>query len=368
MSLSAPLLILAIDVATVVCAGLVAVGVLAALPRSRPVWLVALIAVNSACSVILARQDYGFWIPEAFRIDVGPWAPLLNLARNASPGLIMVLCHALFTDRRRFPPLLIVAFAVQLFLEEPIHAVVAASAPLARGLTETAPALLQAMFVAFALFWTVVDWRVDLVDARRRTRAFMLFVTGLSTIADVLLTRVLLDPASPANYQVHVALVAGYGAMMAFVLVQLMRGDLARMLALAPRAERAARPDADADADAALVRLRRLIEVEHICQEPGLTLEALARRVGLPVYRLRRLIHERLGYRNFNALLHDHRIKAACARLSDPDQRRTPILTIALSVGYSSVNTFNRGFREIMDVTPSAYRSLALAEVRPERE
>jgi len=38
--------------------------------------------------------------------------------------------------------------------------------------------------------------------------------------------------------------------------------------------------------------------------------------------------------------------------------RRTPILTIALSVGYQSINTFNRGFRDIMDMTPSEYRSL----------
>ena len=37
--------------------------------------------------------------------------------------------------------------------------------------------------------------------------------------------------------------------------------------------------------------------------------------------------------------------------------RRVPILTIALSTGYQSVNTFNRGFREVMGITPSAYRS-----------
>jgi len=360
---SAPLLILAIDVATVVCAVLVAVGAALALPRGRPAWLIVLIAVNTACSVILARQDYGFWTPAPFRIDVGPWAPVLNLARNASPGLLMLFCHALFTDRPRFPRSLVVLFALQLFLEEPVHAFTSA-----RAITETAPALLQALFVGLALYWTVADWRVDLVDARRRTRGFMLTVTGLSTIADVLLTRVLLDSGSPANYQVHVALIASYGAMMAFVVVQLMRGDLARLLALEPRPARAPRPTVDAGEGAALARLRRLIEVEHICQEPGLTLEALARRVGLPVYRLRRLIHEELGYRNFNALLHDHRIKAACAQLSDPGQRRTPILTIALSVGYSSVNTFNRGFREIMDVTPSAYRSVVLAEASPETE
>ena len=46
--------------------------------------------------------------------------------------------------------------------------------------------------------------------------------------------------------------------------------------------------------------------------------------------------------------------------LSDPDQARTPILTIALTVGYQSINTFNRAFREIMGETPSAFRSRSL--------
>ena len=147
-----------------------------------------------------------------------------------------------------------------------------------------------------------------------------------------------------------------------FVLFQLMGADVGWFVAgQAPRPQPERSSSAESQRRAALGRLMRLLEDEQVCQEPGLSLQGLADRVGLPVYRLRRLIHEELGYQNFNALLHDYRVKAACVQLSDPDLRRTPILTIALSVGYSSVNTFNRGFREIMQVTPSAYRSLALA-------
>jgi AraC-like DNA-binding protein len=77
----------------------------------------------------------------------------------------------------------------------------------------------------------------------------------------------------------------------------------------------------------------------------------------LPEYRLRRLIHEELGHRNFNSFLHEYRIREACGQLGDQQQWRTPILTIALSVGYQSINTFNRAFREVTGMTPSAYRS-----------
>jgi AraC-like DNA-binding protein len=76
----------------------------------------------------------------------------------------------------------------------------------------------------------------------------------------------------------------------------------------------------------------------------------------MPEYRLRVLINKRLGYRNFNALLHEHRLKDACERLADPARAHLPILTIALDVGYQSITPFNQAFRDAMGCTPSAFR------------
>ena len=59
-------------------------------------------------------------------------------------------------------------------------------------------------------------------------------------------------------------------------------------------------------------------------------------------------------------MLHAYRIREACRQLSDPALRRTPILTIALSGGYAAINTFSRGFREVMGMTPSAWREARL--------
>jgi AraC-like DNA-binding protein len=364
--LSAPLIFLTIEVATIVCAVLLGGRVLASRPRQRSAQLIALIAFDTACNVVLAHQEYGYWVPPAFRIDVDGWAGFLNLARNLTPGLFMLLCFTLFTDRRRFPRWLLVLLAVQLCLEEPAGWLIPPAWPYVRFATETAPALLQTLFVGFALYWTVADWRVDLIESRRRTRALVLVVIGLVTAASGLLTRVLIDPDSQANYFAHVALTVTSLAILAFVLFRLTDGDVRRRLDFEPvgPAARPARPVVDTELAPALARLTALLEDERICQQEGLSPKALADRVGLPEYRLRRLIHEQLGYRNFNALLHDYRIREACRQLSDPSLRRTPILTIALSVGYSSVNTFNRGFREIMSVTPSAYRAAELSETR----
>ena len=43
----------------------------------------------------------------------------------------------------------------------------------------------------------------------------------------------------------------------------------------------------------------------------------LAQKLNLPEYRLRAFIHKKLGYRNFNAMLHNYRIEDASEALSD---------------------------------------------------
>ena len=108
------------------------------------------------------------------------------------------------------------------------------------------------------------------------------------------------------------------------------------------------------DADIALIR--SVLEEEHFYRTPGLSVHALADRLAIPEYRLRYLVHERLGFRNFNALLHHYRIAEVCAALEDQKQNTTPVLTLALTAGYQSINPFNRAFREIHGMTPTEYR------------
>ncbi len=360
--MSSPLILLAIDLATVLCAVLLAARVLVSRPNLKSAWLVALMALAMACGALLGRQDYSYWIPPPFRVDTGGWARLLDFARNLTPGLFMLLCFTLFTDRRRFPLWLLALMAVQLLLDEPGRALIPSDSRYARFAIQTAPALLETVFAGFAFYWTVADWRFDLVEARRAIRALIMAVgAGLIVVSG--LTPVLIDQNSAANYHAHEAVAVADLAILALVLFRMTGGDVGRYLDFGSTQPtvRAARAASAINADLpALARLTALLEEERVCEREGLSLKALAGLVGVPEYRLRKLIHEQLGYRNFNALLHDYRIREACRQLSDPDLRRTPILTIALSVGYASINTFSRGFRESMGVTPSAWREAQL--------
>jgi AraC-like DNA-binding protein len=79
-------------------------------------------------------------------------------------------------------------------------------------------------------------------------------------------------------------------------------------------------------------------------------------------YRLRRLINQRLGHRNFNAYVNGLRLDQARAVLADPAQRQLPVLTIALDAGFGSIGPFNRAFKAATRLTPTEYRRMRLDE------
>lgn len=95
-------------------------------------------------------------------------------------------------------------------------------------------------------------------------------------------------------------------------------------------------------------------------REMSLTIGALADKLGAPEHRLRALINQRLGYRNFSAYLNEHRIAEAKTLLASADHVDLPILTIAMNLGYGSLAPFNRAFREAEGQAPSEFRRAAI--------
>ena len=118
-------------------------------------------------------------------------------------------------------------------------------------------------------------------------------------------------------------------------------------------------PAADDAADQKLIdALMRLMADERIYRQENITIGVLAGRLNIPEYRLRRLINQRLGYRNFNVFLNNHRIEEAKAALADPTQAGVPVITIAMDAGFQSLGPFNRAFKAVTGVTPTEYRRL----------
>ena len=103
------------------------------------------------------------------------------------------------------------------------------------------------------------------------------------------------------------------------------------------------------------------MEHDKVYREEGLSIGGLAGKLAIPEHGLRRLINQRLGYRNFNAFLNFYRLDDVMAALADPAQEAVPILTIALDAGFQSLGPFNRAFKTQTGMTPSEFRRLQLS-------
>jgi len=217
----------------------------------------------------------------------------------------------------------------------------------------------QVAQVALAASAAWIAWKgrgADLVEPRRRARvAFVL-------LSSVLLIGVYVTYLAPGrtppwvddlNVVRKFVLAIGMALLVAGLRSEQMFG---RMSAAATGGGANVVVCADPAEARLLTRLQFLMEKERVYRLEGLTIGALASRVGAPEYALRRLINGRLGHRNFTAYLNSWRLAEAKAALLDPEQLEVPISTIALDAGFSSLGPFNRAFKAAEGMTPTAFR------------
>ena len=123
-----------------------------------------------------------------------------------------------------------------------------------------------------------------------------------------------------------------------------------------PHTRHRALPEKLSPAETALLQKLMASMQQNIWKQEGLTIRKLADHLHAPEHRLRKVVNQGLGYRNFAAFVNEHRIEAACEVLADPVQADVPVITIAYDVGYASLGPFNRAFREIMGESPTEFR------------
>ena len=219
--------------------------------------------------------------------------------------------------------------------------------------------LLALGFIALAVAQTIASWSADLVEGRRRVRVFIVSAAalygGLNAVLQISLS------GSGTTEIANAANSAALAAVVGAISIAMMRVDGADLFPVAPEV-RAVANGAAAEANVAdqklVDALMRLMGDERIYRHDNVTIGTLATKLGIPEYRLRRLINQRLGYRNFNVFLNEHRIAEAKAALADPSQAEVPVITIAMDAGFQSLGPFNRAFKATTGVTPTEYRRL----------
>jgi AraC-like DNA-binding protein len=217
---------------------------------------------------------------------------------------------------------------------------------------------LQAVIFAFlAGAQTLATWSEDLVEPRRRLRLFIVIAAAAYTVVTAA-SGVL--GAGPPPFGVRVAegaVLLCLAVIVAYSLLRISGNDL--LAAASPSREPAstdvARPLEPSDLES-VAALKRAMTVERLYRRDGLTIGRLAELQDVPEYKLRKLINQGMGYRNFTGFLNHYRLADARAALADPTQPGKSILNIALDAGFNSLGPFNRAFKAEHGVTPGEFR------------
>lgn len=227
------------------------------------------------------------------------------------------------------------------------------------------------------LSWRVLHDRAgDLRDSRRRMRRIMVLALagqlGLDLMVDAVMGFEWQPPALPIIqntmllafivWLVWIETRAHVGSAVdpSPFSLRISAGAMASGLPVLPEAPAATAMDGAALEDPRMVRLRQLMENEHVYRNPELTFAHFVHLMGVSEKSVRRLIHEHLGHEHFRTFLNTYRVAEARRLLTDPSRQHDKLITVAFASGFASLPTFNRVFKDLEGQPPSAYRARAL--------
>ncbi len=109
------------------------------------------------------------------------------------------------------------------------------------------------------------------------------------------------------------------------------------------------------DCDAMLAEVEGLMQEQELFRQPDLDLPTLAERIGLSSHQLSELINTRLG-KGFSRYVREFRVEAAEDMLLE--EPSASVLSVGMSVGFTSQSNFYEAFREITGMTPGQFRKI----------
>jgi len=228
--------------------------------------------------------------------------------------------------------------------------------------------LLKLLVVAHTLWMTLRGRPDDLIERRRTLRLFYVGIISVQ-IAVVLVVELVHGGSLPPGWLqlTNVIVIAVLTLGLAMPMLRLNHEFFE--LQASPKLSTDEKGEGELGVAEGILRDKLLALMDDgFFQETGLAIPVLAGKLGYPEHQLRRLINGHLGYRNFSAFLNSYRIAAAKQHLADPERARTPVLTIALDLGYASLGPFNRAFKETTGTTPTEFRRQKLGRTIADSE
>jgi AraC-like DNA-binding protein len=230
-----------------------------------------------------------------------------------------------------------------------------------RGILHDFNHALGMMLLCYVVYLCISEFNADLDNDRRNTRVMLVALCSLYMIGLVVFEFTLKSVRDSWQFSLVNSLL-----IFSAVFLVCAKEMFSRLAILAPQPLVAAQAPAEHNNQFSIARVRQTLpgQTENLERlmaqgaflETDLTVDNLARQLGLPAHQLRHLINQQLGFSNFSDFLNSYRIPWVCEQLADASKRHLPILTLALEAGYGSIASFNRAFKTKMGITPTEYR------------
>jgi AraC-like DNA-binding protein len=316
-----------------------------------------------------------------FYLDVSTEPVLAYILGRLSygiPAIIWLLAFALFGPEKRIPVYVWISIATYFLL----RTIGVAYFPLGYDAPFETPANLP-VYVLFyivpqiintgmyihTLVLAVFEYQQDLIEARRRLRVYFVAVLGsfwLLVSIQVSVSVIIRMGWGGDHFGVVYNLANSSLSILIFPVVFAVNLMLFRMKSLDSDGSKSLsssyfipnlKPEVIDPKDLQLkdMLLGAMVE-DKLYRQNGLTIVSLAKQKGAQEYKLRSVINRVLGYNNFSCFLNKYRIKEAEERLVGTSDS---IFNIGLDVGYTSLSSFHKAFKEAHGITPKEFRILS---------
>lgn len=287
-----------------------------------------------------------------------PLKQIFLLLAIISPFMLWVISHHLFTNQVKTPIWAWSVLLTYISLRLVGSSAVALGYEL-NGLLSAVlmylPLIVMLAFSFHAIFLAIHHFNNDLVEHRRKLRVAFVFTMGL--IVSIIVASGFLQFLPET---VHIFFIG-----MMFLHALFFNIFIFRLHEESPRVAASGEPVSQPNIRTFYSRsdntfydqLNATLERDLLYASPGLTIKTLANAMQVREYMLRRFINQKLGYRNFNQFLNEFRVGKAIEILKKNGESSAKISSIALDVGYASLSSFNKAFKELQGITPSVYRN-----------
>jgi AraC-like DNA-binding protein len=290
--------------------------------------------------------------------SLGPWEgiswPMMASFAALLPIFFWLMTRALFEDRFRWSlteSLILLSFYGLMLLQSilfPQDPPAGSWLDFVEKLWPQAPALI---FVLLALLVAFRSGSEDLIDSRIRFRSLFIGITASIIFGTLVVELAMENQEAPELIGVFQKLViSGIVTWFSISRLDFIPGFMP---------EKAENPEAvqkPVNIDEAVGNKLAGSMQAGFYKTDALTIGQLAEHLEIKEYRLRQVINQQLGYRNFSDYLNSYRIREACRILEDPKESEKTVLEIAYGLGYASLSPFNRAFKSVTGMTPTAWR------------